>query len=313
MTNCIRVAAVVLLAILLSACQTAPKVFNREQPVRYAAQWKTYIGATEGEEIDLMFAFLDKGGGDAAKRRFDGLTLLTNKQPVRATVQPGTPSATSLDGGFYSIRARTQGLTVGRYSFSEIQYLDETGQQRTISVGEWVIEVVPKQAPDLATLSSMIASSDFSSFPVVLHNQLPRPVTAMGLKFQLPSLPDVSSEMLTYGNGQDTSSSGSSGATSGSDESEETLPTPAPTIPADRVVIEPGKERELFFQFVPEGISRQAPFIQLQPLLRYRVDGSPEERMYALENVAYSDLLMGRDGIDDYLSSLPEGAKHPLP
>ncbi len=311
MTSQVSRALVALLAILLSACQTAPNVLNREDPVRYAAQWKAYIGATEGEEIDLMFAFLDRGGGDADKRRFDGLTLLTDKQPVHATVEPGTSSPTNVEEGFYPIRASIQGLPAGRYAFRQVQYLDETRQQRTLSVGEWVIEVVPKQPPDLATLSSGIVASDFSDMPVLLQNKLPRPVTATGVQFQLPSLPDISAQMLTYG--QDTPGSAGEGALSNAYESEETLPIPAPNVPADRVIIEPGKEGWLYFQFAPQGIDRQAPFIQLQPLLRYRVDDDPDERLYSLENTAYSELLMSKEGIDDYLSSLPASAKHPLP
>jgi hypothetical protein len=111
---------------------------------RYAVQWKSYIGALEGDTINPSFSFIDVRPERNSQERpqINQLQLLTSQGAFQADVRSINPSPRHANYQVFTILADVRDLPAGLYTFNTIQYVDEAQQTRTVSVGEWRIEIL---------------------------------------------------------------------------------------------------------------------------------------------------------------------------
>lgn len=126
MTRLLYIVIVLFFLTLSNSCSFS----NADQPAagRYAVQWKSYIGALEGETINPSFSFIDlhPQRNTQENPQINQLQLLTNRGDFPADVGSITLSEPHANYQLFTISAKVHELPAGLYTFDTIQYVDET-------------------------------------------------------------------------------------------------------------------------------------------------------------------------------------------
>jgi hypothetical protein len=159
---------------------------------RYAVNWKSYIGALEGETINPSFSFIDvhPQRNKHKEPQINQLQLLTNRGNFPANVRSVNPSPRHANYQLFSVLVDVNDLPTGLYTFNTIQYVDEAQQIRTVTVGEWTIEIISeKMYSDLEYSEATIGGTSIGYFDTILTNTQPISLSIEGMHFAILSLP----------------------------------------------------------------------------------------------------------------------------
>ncbi len=201
-----------------------------------------------------------------------------------------------------TLLTQVSGLPAGTYTFHEIQYVDEFRQTQRLAVGTWMIEILPEPANALDEVSHSVGATQFSILETEIQNTLPETITLDDLHFALPGLPVTSTMVLEQG------------APDQPNPSPATLSDfqllPFLTIPGS-LTLAPAEHARLAFLFGPDEVVYHEKFVQLKPLLRYRMAATPA--FYSVAQQVYSRPFTDDTELISYLRALPTTAYHPLP
>lgn len=304
-----------MLVFMLAACGSKTTLDAGIQPGRYAVQWNGYVGAVEGEAIYPQFAFIDYHirVGKQSKPQFNNLTLLTDRGPIPATVETVSPSDPALKYQLFTVATRVAELQAGTYRLNELRYADETGQERRVAVGDWIIEIRAESPNDLKELETTVGATSFTILEATMQNMLSTDVVVDGLEFELPNM-EVTTTMTSkpaQGLLENPASLDSSRRT-GKDATK-APPKPGSSIelePIDQAILKPNQSQALSFNFHTK--NGQQGFVALKPFLRYRISNDSSPRHYPLPHQVYARPFSGDQDIINYLRNLPPAAYHPL-
>lgn len=263
---------------------------------RYAMRWKAYIGAYTGEEVVLKLAFVDVIDQpiQVPEPQLSGLTLLTEQGLLQASVDDVSPIASQPPYYPFIATIRLASLQLGTYSLKNIRYTTQRGSEQELNIGDWKIEILPVQQRDaLKEVGFTVGGTRFASMEFSLQNTSDQSIVVEGLQFALPSVP-VTTTMRSDGFAQSIGQS--------------PRPNSAGFFPevVETVQIEPGATATtIFFTFEPQSISSQYPFIQIQPLLRYRIASNQAVQLHRLPSHTYTLDVADARILSEYLRSLP--------
>lgn len=306
----------IIIALFILATLTGCSFTNTDDlaPGRYAVQWKSYIGAMEGETINPSFSFIDVHPQRNAeeKPQINQLQLLTDRGTFPADIGSVNPSSPHVNYQVFTILADVRDLPAGLYTFDTIEYIDEAQQTRTVLVGEWTIEILPeKPSTDLHSVNSTIGGTRLGYLDATLFNTQPISVSIEGIRFALPSLSVTTTMTFEEIDEVPASAPASTVPTPVNEPGALDLQLRIPQKPVEQVTIDPAQKKKLIFDLHVANQQNPEQFIILQPLLEYRMVGDSQLRHFTMPRQLYSPPF-DEKVLSEYVRQLPATAYHPF-
>jgi hypothetical protein len=291
--------AVVLIA-ATPACspEAAPPPPVEPAASRCAVAWAAYLASPAGEAVDIELLVLDRGTAGLPPPSFDQARLEgTDMVGAAAVVMPDVEAARN-DDRPYIVSLSLDNLAVGLHEYSRLAYVDERGVDRSLDIGAWRIEIVPRAEHVVEQTVHQLGGTELSTFSVELRNTASEPVDVTGM---ILSLPNVSlSSTMALGDAPDDLGDAPDGTGQ--------LTSAEPATPVGDVGIPAGERRFITFSISTDG-GTLPPFVAIQPMVEYRVSGEPDLRTLPL---AYSRYMpeWEVDGYAAYCDARPPAARH---
>lgn len=259
---------------------------------RCAVAWTGYLASMVGDVVGIELLVLDLDASGLPPPVFEQARLEGGEDTVEVTVVETLDVEMARNQEQpYIVSLTLDDMAVGVHEYTRLTYVDEGGVDRSLDIGIWRFEVIPRAEHVIEQTVIQMGGMVFRKFGAELLNTAAQPVEITALVLALPNT------SLTSTMGLDQAPDGSGPLTSA-----------APGPPMAEIAIPAGERRFITFDItIEEGTV--PPFVAIQPMIEHRIDGEPAAHRLPLGYTRYTP-RWDAEGYADYCDTRPPGARH---